>query len=120
MPIYAMKCTGCGHCEDIYRSIATMNDSLPTCCGATMRRQICAPAVVADIPAYQAVGVDKASGKMPMIEGRAQHREYLRRNGYVEVGNEKLPEKPRELVGDFNVKPQLIEATKQVLAQQRK
>jgi hypothetical protein len=120
MPIYVMKCPGCGAGQEIYRPIARMNDDLPECCGQTMRRQVCAPAVVTDIPAYQAVAVDKSTGKMPMIEGRKQHREYLKRNGYIEVGNEKLSEKPRELVGDFNVKPQLIEATKQVLAQQRK
>jgi hypothetical protein len=120
MPIYAMKCSACGAAQDIYRSIARMNHDLPQCCGQPMGRQVCAPAVVADIPAYQAVAVDKATGKMPMIEGRKQHREYLRRNGYIEVGSEKLPEKPRPLAGDFNVKPQLIEATKQVLAQQRK
>lgn len=121
MPIYAMKCPHCSTAQDVYRSIARMNDDLPVCCGTAMQRQVCAPAVVADIPAYQAVGVDKATGKMPMIEGRKQHREYLKRNGYVEVGNEVPKEPPkRELMGDFNVKPQLIEATKQVLAQQRK
>ena len=26
-----------------------------------------------------------------MIGGRRQHREFLQRNGYVEVGNERLP-----------------------------
>jgi hypothetical protein len=120
MPIYAMKCGACGAAQDIYRSIAKIDDDLPTCCGATMARQITAAAVIADIPAYQAVAVDKATGKIPVIDGRKQHREFLKRNGYVEVGNDKLPEKPRELIGDFNVKPQLAEATKQVLAQMRK
>lgn len=120
MPIYAMKCPTCGAGRDIYRRIAEMDHDLPTCCGAPMERAVTAPYVAADLPAYQAVAVDKATGKMPMIEGRVQHREFLKRNGYIEVGNEKLPDKPRELQGDFNVKPQLIEATKQVLAQQRK
>lgn len=120
MPIYAMKCPACSAGQDIYRSIARMNDDLPTCCDVPMQRQVCTPAVVADLPAYQAVAVDKATGKIPRIEGRKQHREFLSRNGYVEVGNDKLPAKPRELLGDFNVKPQLAEATKQVLAQQRK
>lgn len=119
MPIYAMRCS-CGAEQDIYRSVADMDRDLPTCCGEPMTRKVCAPFVAADLPAYQAVAVDKATGKMPVIDGRVQHREFLRRNGYVEVGNEKLPDKPREVRGDFNVKPQLVEATKQVLAQQRK
>jgi hypothetical protein len=115
-----MRCT-CGAEQDIYRSVADMDRDLPVCCGAPMTRKVCAPFVAADLPAYQAVAVDKATGKMPVIEGRVQHREYLRRNNYIEVGNE-VPKDPpkRELAGDFNVKPQLIEATKQVLAQQRK
>ena len=43
-----------------------------------------APMVMPDIPAYQSM----ADGSM--IEGRAAHREHLRRHGCVEVGNEAL------------------------------
>lgn len=120
MPIYAMKCPCCGAAQDVYRRIADMDRDLPTCCGVTMARAVTAPFVAADLAAYQAVAVDKSTGKIPVIEGRVQHREFLARNGYIEVGNEKLPDKPRPLVGDFDVKPELIQATKQVLAQQRK
>lgn len=119
MPIYLMKCAHCGEQTDVFRRIADIDLNLPECCGAVMARQICAPAVVADIPAYQAVAVDKETGRMPKIEGRAQHREFLRRNGYVEMGND-IPTKPREQLGDYNVRPQLAEAVKEVLAQQRK
>lgn len=119
MPMYMMHCDQCGDTRDIYRSIAQIDHDLPGCCGTTMRRLVCAPAVIGDIPTYQAVAVDKETGKMPKIEGRAQHREFLRRNGYVEMGND-IPTKPRELLGDYNVRPQLAEAVKEVLAQQRK
>lgn len=45
--------------------------------------------IIRDIDPYRAVGADVACGdKRPVIGGRRQHREFLRRNGYVEVGNE--------------------------------
>lgn len=48
------------------------------------------PAVISDIEPYRAMGSDVAcGGKRPMIGGRRQHRDYLRRNGYVETGNDK-------------------------------
>lgn len=52
--------------------------------------------IIRDIDPYQAVGGDVAAGgKPPKIGGRRQHREYLKRNGYIEVGNEVMrPQKP--------------------------
>jgi hypothetical protein len=45
--------------------------------------------VISDIEPYRAAASDVAcGGKRPVISGRRQHREFLRRNGYVEVGNE--------------------------------
>lgn len=50
--------------------------------------------IIKDIDPYQAVGGDiAAGGKLPKIGGRRQHREYLKRNNYVEVGNERRPQK---------------------------
>jgi hypothetical protein len=47
------------------------------------------PNVISDIEPYRAVASDIAcDGKRPMIGGRRQHREFLSRNGYIEVGNE--------------------------------
>ena len=47
------------------------------------------PAIISDIEPYRAIASDIAcGGKRPIIGGRRQHREFLRRNGYVEVGNE--------------------------------
>ena len=46
--------------------------------------------IIRDIEPYRPVVSDIAhGGKRPVITGRRQHREFLRRNGYVEVGNEK-------------------------------
>lgn len=47
------------------------------------------PALIRDIEPYRAMGADVASGgKRPMIQSRSEHRDYLRRNGYVETGSE--------------------------------
>ena len=46
--------------------------------------------IIRDIDPYRPVASDIATGgKRPVIGGRRQHREFLRRNGYVEVGNER-------------------------------
>ncbi len=44
--------------------------------------------IIRDIEPYQAVASDLASGDNPVIGGRRQHREFLSRNGYVELGND--------------------------------
>lgn len=85
MPIYAMGCAHCGHTEDIFRSIAKMNDDLPTCCGATMHRRVVGAMVAADIQPYKSM----VTGEM--ISSRAHHRSHLKAHGLIEVGNEKLP-----------------------------
>ena len=54
-----------------------------------------APQVMSDLKEYRAAAADKDTGKRPMIGGRRQHREFLQRNGYVEVGNE-MPSVRRE------------------------
>ena len=47
------------------------------------------PALIKDIEGYRAMGADVAcGGKRPFITTRSEHRAYLRRNGYVETGNE--------------------------------
>lgn len=43
--------------------------------------------VIRDIDPYRAAAADKSTGKRPIIGGRRQHREFLRNNGYVELGN---------------------------------
>ena len=47
------------------------------------------PRCVSDIEPYRAIASDVAcNGLRPVIGGRAQHREFLHRNGYTEVGND--------------------------------
>jgi hypothetical protein len=47
------------------------------------------PALIKDIEGYRAMGADVAcGGKRPFISSRSDHRDYLRRNGYVETGTE--------------------------------
>lgn len=48
--------------------------------------------IVRDIEPYRAVAADQGAMR-PVIGGRRQHREFLSRNGYVEVGNESAPPK---------------------------
>lgn len=44
---------------------------------------------VSDIEPYRAIASDVAcNGLRPVIGGRRQHREFLNRNGYTEVGND--------------------------------
>lgn len=47
------------------------------------------PSIISDIEPYRAIASDIAcDNKRPVIGGKRQHREFLQRNGYVEVGNE--------------------------------
>lgn len=46
--------------------------------------------IIRDIEPYRTAASDVASdNKRPVIGSRSRHREFLRDNGYVEVGNEK-------------------------------
>ena len=96
MPLYGIKCDGCGHEEEIFRSLDQFNEPLPFHCFREMRRVLSAPRVMSDIEPYQAVASDIATGKPPHITSRSHHREFLKRNGYVELGNE-MP-KPRKSI----------------------
>lgn len=44
--------------------------------------------VQTDIQPYMSVAVDKETGKRVGVQSRKQHREFLARNDYVEVGND--------------------------------
>jgi hypothetical protein len=53
--------------------------------------------VISDIQEYRAAAADKHTGKRPMIGSRRQHREFLSRNGYAEVGNDYVAPRHEEL-----------------------
>ena len=45
--------------------------------------------IIRDIEPYRAIASDIASdNKRPVIHSRREHREFLRRNNYIETGNE--------------------------------
>lgn len=81
----------------------------PQLTGKVTRANACIP----DIEPYKSV-VDGS-----IITGRKQHRDHLRAHGKIEVGNEYVKHlndpQPRQLQGDFNVRPQLREAINKVL-----
>jgi hypothetical protein len=94
MPNYSAQCDECGLEVDYFRPLAEW-DKVPKHCGMPMRRIIKAPQIIKDIEPYKAVAVDIATGKAPRISSRREHREFLRRNNFVEVGNDIPKPKPR-------------------------
>lgn len=97
MPIYTIRCDHCESQEDVFRSLAQMDD-LPDCCGESMHRVMCAPMVVTDYAPYQSM----VTGEM--IEGRAAHKEHLRRHNVVEAADMKPTPKPQTLPGGLKEK----------------
>lgn len=112
MPLYEVQCGICGKRQDIYRKIEDREKDLPLCCGNAMHNILSPSMINADIQPYRAIAIDKASGERPYITSRRQHKEFLRRNGYVE-----MPDAPKErpIRGDFDCKKELSHATKKVL-----
>ena len=86
MPLYDYLCPKCQTLLTEFRKIDDRHNG-PICCGVKADKQINAAMVTADIQPYKAVAADKESGKCPVINSRKQHREFLRRNGYEELGN---------------------------------
>lgn len=119
MPIYTVRCAACARETDLYRTVAERDRDLPECCGAHMARKVVAPYVAPDIAPYRAVAVDVATGSAPVINSRSAHRDFLKRNGYVEVGNERVGRKPGEVRGDFNLRGDLTQATREVMGKQQ-
>jgi hypothetical protein len=79
-----------------------LHEAWPEACyGHFGSRAASGPQIIQDINPYQAMGVDVATGKAPRIGGRRQHREYLKRNGYVEVGNEPIKAAPQYNPGEY-------------------
>jgi len=90
MPNYTVACDKCAKTQVIFRHVAD-HGAWPWCCRKKTRQILCSShQIIKDIDPYRAVATDVATGKRPLIGGRASHREYLRRNGYVEVGNDKI------------------------------
>lgn len=84
MPLYEFECLRCHRHREVVLSIADRGQA-PRCCYRDMQRIITAAHVSPDISPYRAVAGDKAG---EYIGSRREHREYLKRNSLVEVGNE--------------------------------
>ena len=52
------------------------------------RSDLAAPMVMRDISEYRTIATDEQSGKQEVIGSRSEHREFLKRNSLVEVGND--------------------------------
>jgi len=90
MPLYDVKCGGCGAVKEIFRRYEERDHDLPVCaCGETMTRTFLPPQVMRDIEGYQS----PIDGKF--IGSRSQHRDHLKRHGVIEYGND-MP-KPRAI-----------------------
>jgi len=97
MPIFRYRCPVCSLASDEFRKIANRDDAL--LCpkdGAGMVRIIMPAMVQADIQPYRPIAVDKETGKVPIINSRKQHREFLKRNDYIEVGDDPIKERKQE------------------------
>lgn len=87
MPIYQYRCPTCGRREDGFARVSDRHLSAPLCLGhGQMGLEIMPTYVQADIAPYRAVVNDIKTGKPPVIGGRKQHREFLKRNRLVEAG----------------------------------
>lgn len=77
--------------------------------------------IIKDIEPYRAVAEDVATGNAPVITSRSAHREFLRRNNYLEVGNEfnKGP-RPRQHIEIDSPRPELTRAVREVMERQRR
>ena len=106
MPLYDLLCT-VGHEEERHIPLADFDKPIICECGSFMTRLIRPLRVMSDLEPYQAVGVDIATGKAPMITSRSQHREYLKRNGYIEVGTEPLAPRAEQPVNTHEIGKQI-------------
>lgn len=111
MPIYQWYCPTCEETAETVASVEDRNKNPPSHCGQRMERLITAAHVNPDIQPYRAVAGDRAG---QMITSRKEHKEFLKRNRFTEVGNE--PIKP--IKNDFRPRRgEIAEELKRVVPQ---
>jgi len=78
----------CKICHDFH----DLDEPWPMACYGHYGSRPCAASIqiIKDIEPYKAVAVDNRTGKVPVVKSRREHREFLKANRYVEVGNEPL------------------------------
>lgn len=68
--------------------------------------------IIKDIDPYKPIAGDIAlGGQTPTIMSRREHKEFMRRNGYIEIGNSKQEQKPYE---DRTIEADVARAYEQV------
>lgn len=83
MPLYEYACE-CGARIEAFRKVASRHEA-PKHCGKAVKLQITASySVWGAFEPYRAIGRGR-----PYIKTRQQHKDYLRQNGYEEVGNDR-------------------------------
>jgi hypothetical protein len=102
--LWRYKDWSCEHCGNLTTNFVKILDEYgvsmplepPTCCDHNMvahypkKSKLAAPMVMRDINPYLSVAADKETGKPEYITSRSQHQNFLKRNEYEEIGNEKL------------------------------
>lgn len=86
----------CKVCKDFHDLDVAWPDA---CAGHFRQASGIALQIIKDIEPYKTVAAD-VNGKQVRIAGRRQHREFLARNNYVEVGND-MPKPRVDVRGDF-------------------
>lgn len=110
MPLYSYNCARCGAQREAFACVDQRHNAAPKCHGR-MKLEIMPTHVAPDIQPYRAMAGDKAG---QFITSRREHREYLRRNRLVEVGNEPI----RPIKNDFRPKRgEIAQELKQVIPQ---
>jgi hypothetical protein len=113
MPTYTVQCAVCKETRNIYRHVSE-HGKWPKCCHRKMRQVILPAQIRKDIEPYQAVGFDVATGTRPVIGSRSRHQQYLRDNGYEEVGNEPIREQPKAADQLPGVRDEIVRNLKKV------
>lgn len=87
MPVYEAQCA---KCEKVHTYWSTIQDRdvTPPCCGGFTAKILSPTKGTVDIQPYMTVVHDKETGKPEWITSRKSHRDFVRRNGFEEVGNE--------------------------------
>ena len=70
---------------------------VPKRLAAPLHHGSAAPMIISDLAEYRTAAADKDTGKRVNIGGRRQHREFLKRNGYIEVGTDYTQPRREEL-----------------------
>lgn len=84
MPLYVYSCK-CGHHREEWQTVKDRRTKAPKHCGKKMVIDITGSHYVWNVfKEYRAVGRGK-----PLIKTRQQHKDYLRINGYEEIGDDK-------------------------------